>query len=173
MLQVTFESLARTMGTALTPEMKADLRKLGVDYDKPLLAAYPLAVWNRVLNFAAERLYPALSPAERHAEMGRRVLDSFGETIIGSVLLAMARVAGPRRMLERTARNMRQANNYTEVTLEDLGPRHVVMHFNRATFPDFYRGVILRGLELTGGKNGTVTWEKFPGDRVDLLVRWD
>ena len=76
-------------------------------------------------------------------------------------------------MLDRSARNMRQANNYTEVTLEDVAPRHVVMHFNRVTFPDFFKGLILRGLELSGGKNGTITWEKFPGDRVDLIVRWD
>jgi len=171
--EVTFQSLQRTLGDTLTAEVKAELAKLGVDYDKPLLPAYPLEVWNRVLNFAAERLYPTLSPADRHVEMGRRVLDSFSQSIIGSVLLAMVRVAGPRRMLDRSARNMRQANNYTVVTLEDLAPRHVVMHFNRVTFPDFYKGLILRGLELSGGKNGTITWEKFPGDRVDLIVRWE
>ena len=76
-------------------------------------------------------------------------------------------------MLERTTRNMRQANNYTEISFEELGRGHLVMHFNRVTFPDFYRGMLLRGLELSGGKNATVVFEKFPGERVDFVVRWE
>jgi uncharacterized protein (TIGR02265 family) len=38
---------------------------------------------------------------------------------------------------------MRQANNYTEIAIEDPAPGNVVIHLNRVTFPDFYRGMLL------------------------------
>ena len=170
--QVTVESLSRALGPDLG-RAKSEMKRLGIDFDQPLLASYPLETFNRAFNYASELLYPSSAVAERHEQLGRRVLDSFGQTIIGSVLLAMTRVAGPRRMLERTTRNMRQANNYTEITLEERGPKHVVLHFNRVAFPDFYKGMMLRGLELSGGKNGAVSWARTQGDRIDITVKWE
>ena len=170
---VSFQALDRALDEALTPALKERFRELGVDFDFPLKKSYPLAVWAQALSMAAEVLHPQLPDPERHLALGKRILDTFGETIVGSVLLAAARVLGTRRMLDRAAHNMRQANNFTEVLFEDPAPRHVVLRFNRVSSPEFYRGLLLRGLELTRATNPTVSYERLDGEKVAYTVRWD
>lgn len=171
--QVTVESLARAVGPAMTLAMKDHLRALGIDYDRPLQATYPRAKWDLAFEYISEQLFPGEPLPVRHEKLGRRVLESFTQSIIGSVLIAIVRVGGPRRMIERTARNLRQANNYTELELEERKPNEFVMHFNHVSSVDFYRGMLVRALELSGAKNPNVTVETPAGERVEYLVRWD
>jgi len=41
----SFEALLRALGGQLTEESKTRFRQIGIDFDKRLLPAYPLAVW--------------------------------------------------------------------------------------------------------------------------------
>lgn len=169
----SFEALHRILGKALTPEVTRALQGLGLDYELPLHASYPFETWSRALNHVAALLYPGRPEAERHFELGRRMLDSYGETIVGRVLIAMTQVMGPQRMLQRAARNMRTANNYTVIELRPEGEKAWRAHFPTVVFPDFYRGLLLRGLEVSGAKNAKVVEQSRQGEQADFLCSWD
>ena len=154
----TFDALARALGSRLTVESKARFKALGVNYDAPeLLPAYPFETWVKAMDLGAELVMPNASQEARHEAMGRRMVDSYGETLVGKALLTAMRVIGPRRTLERMARNLRTANNYTEtkVTVAPDGAYH--LWCSKVASTSFYRGMLQRGVEVAGGKSVTVT----------------
>jgi uncharacterized protein (TIGR02265 family) len=168
----SFEALHRAAGQALTPSLRTHLKQLGLDYDQPLQSEYPFAVWSQSMNAVALALFPGESEAQRHYHLGRRMMDSYGDTIVGRMLIAMTRAIGPARTLGRAARNLRTSNNYVELEVLQEGPRQYRLRFQEVRFPDFYRGLVERGLETSGATQVKVALVAHEGSAVDLTCSW-
>jgi uncharacterized protein (TIGR02265 family) len=154
----TFDALARALGSRLTAEAKTRFKALGVDFDaRELLPAYPYETWVKVMDLGAELVMPNASPDARHEAMGRRLVDSYSETLMGKALLTAMRVIGPRRSLERMARNLRTGNNYTEAKLSVGSDGVHQLWCSRVASTSFYRGLLQRVVEVAGGNDVTVT----------------
>jgi uncharacterized protein (TIGR02265 family) len=107
-------------GLRLSFPAREQLRALGLDLDRPLLPAYPLATWERAVAVAAGDAFPQLGRDAAHFELGRRMLAGYDATVIGRAISLAARLAGPRRTLERMAQNTGTANNYVLALVEPL-----------------------------------------------------
>jgi hypothetical protein len=85
----------------LTPRLKERLRQIGVDVDRPLLPAYPVPLWFYCLRAIVDEVYPGqpLEPAFR--DLGTRMTEGYGRTVLGRALYMLARLQGPRRMVLR------------------------------------------------------------------------
>lgn len=147
-----YESLLRALGDRLDPAAKARFRAHGVDLDRPLLPAYPLATWIRSLEVACELIAPGQSREVQTHLLGRRIVLSFAETTVGKATFALLRIIGPHRGLERMRRSLRMSNNYSETTLE-RGPDGYELWCNLVSFPHYYRGLFEAGLESVGARD--------------------
>ena len=107
-------------GLRLSLPARESLRALGLDLDRPLLPAYPLATWERAVQVAARDAFPQLDVDAAHLQLGRRMLAGYDATLIGKAIGIAARLAGPRRTLERMAHNTGTANNYVLARVEAL-----------------------------------------------------
>src|SRR5262245_40477398 len=107
----------RALGALVTPALKEKLRKEGLDLDRKLLPAYPFETWARCLDITAQILHPHLPQAKSLRLLGEQLVEGYRQTFVGSAVLGVLRVLGPRRMLRRTQQHFRSGNNYTEVRL--------------------------------------------------------
>ncbi len=147
----SYESLRRLLGDSLTPPLRERFKQHGVDFER-LLPGYPLSTWLRSLEVTLEALFPGVEENEATYQLGRRMFDSYSETLIGKALMAMLRVLGPRRGLLRIDRNLRTMNNYSATCLRELTPSHFELDVNLVRYPHYYRGVLESGLTLAGAK---------------------
>lgn len=168
----TFDALTRALGTRLNVEARARFKAIGVDFDHPLLPAYPFETWVKAMDLASQLVMPNAVEKERHLAMGRRMVDSYGETLVGKALLTAMRVIGPKRMLERMARNLRTANNYTETKLTIFPNGHHQLWCSRVASTSFYCGMLQRGVEVAGGKDALVESMAHDKTGATFLVRW-
>ena len=106
---------SRTFPDGVPPELKVQLRTVGVDLDKPLLPAYTIATWSRCIDLGAWAAFPEERREVAWRRMGERMIDGYQDSMIGRAMFSMLRVLGPRRMLQRARKNFRSGNNYTEV----------------------------------------------------------
>lgn len=156
----TFEGLLRSFHAQLSPRLASGLRQRGLDPMAALLPAYPQSVFIEVVTFVAGELHPGLPPEEAIAAVGRGFMDGYGETMVGRAMLAMMRLIGPRRTLERVTRQFRTGNNFSETRLTEVGPTEYQLWVNEVRLPGWYIGILSRGLELAGAQ----------GVRVELLA---
>ncbi|MBL8919989.1 MAG: DUF2378 family protein [Myxococcaceae bacterium] len=168
----TFEALARALGSRLTNETKDRFGALGVDFNHVLLPAYPFETWVKAMDLGSQLVMPNATERERHAAMGRRMVDSYGETLVGRALLTAMRVIGPRRTLERMARNLRTANNYTETKLSAGSDGAYQLWCSRVASTAFYCGMLQRGVEVAGGKGVLVEALGQDAAGATFSVRW-
>ncbi|MFN7134222.1 MAG: DUF2378 family protein [Myxococcales bacterium] len=167
------EGIHRSFGPRLTPALREELRRLGVDFHA-LLPAYPLELWEDVVRRIARALYPELPEHAQWERMGFEWMEGYVQTVLGRAVLAMGRVIGPRRALERMGRNFRTAGNYLHAEAVVHGPTdvevrtHLVEPFasqwrNRPSVMPWYRVGVLRGslhaLGVTGARVEVVQWD--------------
>jgi uncharacterized protein (TIGR02265 family) len=147
--------VVRGLPGGASPELKAKLRAVGVDLDKPLLPAYPRETWARCIALCAEAMYPGEPRESAWQRLGERMIDGYQETFIGRAMFATLKLLGPRRMLSRTQRTFRSANNYTEVRLNEVGPTQVDVWINEVddVLRHFTLGLVRAGMRA-GGASG-------------------
>ncbi|MGZ3458562.1 MAG: DUF2378 family protein [Archangium sp.] len=164
----------RELGASLGDRARRRLRAAGLDLEHPLEVAYPLAQWKAFVHLAAETVYPNLSPAEMHWWMGIHYLQGYLQTFTGRILADLAPALGPRRMLERLGQDLRSGNNFSEVRLVEIAPRHVELWMNDVLddSPSFVAGFILRAQQLAGARNVHVDTWSFDGTACTFEVRW-
>jgi uncharacterized protein (TIGR02265 family) len=170
----TVEGLFRSLGP-LSDEALERFRALGIDPEQPLAPAYPVDQWLQLMKAAAQVRFPSL-PFEAAIEaLGRGFVDGYGETMIGKAMLAMLRVMGPKWALARLRRSLSTGSNFFETTVVERGPREVEVSLNRCTWPEWYFGLITRGLEHAGAKNVSVSLLSHEGAAkgATLLVKWE
>jgi uncharacterized protein (TIGR02265 family) len=152
----------RAMAGKLDPVARAALREAGIALDQPLPSVYPAAVFHRGVAIAARAAYPGAAPDPAQFRAGRDHVDAFAHGYPGKMMAALARQIDARTILDYTATFLRLGNNYTETRTRSLGPSRVELWLNDACdVPEFYRGIVQRGLEVAGVKGVVV--ENVPG----------
>lgn len=170
----TMEAVERALGPLLTEAEKDRFAALGVDVRRALDPAYPLPVWLAVNAHAASLVAPGQPSDVQQETLGRRFIDGYDQTLLGSAMLALLKVVGPRRTLERMTRNFRSGNNYTETRLEAVGPTEYRLHFNLVHQPTFYRGMLAEALRRTGARDLTVDVVSHAADGAAVFrVAWE
>lgn len=163
----------RALRGRVSDALRAELRKLGIDLDARLLPAYPFERWLDALDLTVASLYPDLAPAEAFHELGKVLVESYQETMIGRALFTMLRVLPPRRVVGRMARNFRSSNNFTDVQIRDIDVCTVELDFNLVERqPSFTQGILAAGLPAVGIKGSSVTLVSFDGKRATYRLAW-
>lgn len=157
----TFEGLLRSVQDRLSPQVVEGLKAMGLDTTAPLLPAYSHTLFTEVITYLAGQLHPGLERDAAITLLGRDFMDAYGETMVGRAMMAMIRLIGPRRALERVTRQFRTGNNFSETRLTPRGEREYELWINEVRLPGWYVGIVSRGLELAGAK----------GVKVELISR--
>jgi uncharacterized protein (TIGR02265 family) len=170
----TVEGLfGRGLTGRVSPGLKEQLRQVGLDLDRPLLPAYPLATWSRSVELAAEMLYPDERREQALFKVGERMVDGYLETTMGRAMFGVLRLLGPQRTLGRMQKNLRSANNYTEVRLTEVSPREADLWMNEpGPLRYFMKGVLLAGLRGAGTPDVRVELRHFDDASVTYRVSW-
>jgi uncharacterized protein (TIGR02265 family) len=163
----------RALGGEVPPALADQLRGLGIDLSKKLLPAYPVALWNRVLEATAQTLYPGEPFDQAGRQLGARMMEGYRATLVGQAVLALAKIIGPRRALLRSRQNWRSGNNYSEVRVEELAPTDFRLGFNEAGISRWVtQGLLQAGLTFAGAKACTVEVVTFTETDVVYRITW-
>ncbi|MBX5480775.1 MAG: DUF2378 family protein [Myxococcaceae bacterium] len=170
----TVETLfTRGMGPALPPEAKARLRDDGLDLDRPLLPAYPAGKVAEWIDLALPYAFPNLSRAEALRVLGHQSVSRYGQTIVGRGLVAMLKLLGFRRILDRMPQAMRTGGNYLETKLIPRGVNDVELWINDVNgMPEYFQGILEGTAELCGIKTARAEIVSVEGTGCTLRVRW-
>jgi uncharacterized protein (TIGR02265 family) len=170
----TFEGLFhRAYKGQVTPALRERMRAHGVDLDRPLQPAYPVEAWNAALLETARALHPDLPLEAAYQKVGERFLEGFGETLIGSAMMALLRTVGYRRALARMERNFRTGNNYIRSHMVERGPTEVDVHFeDMREPPGFFTGIFLAGARMTGAQGVRVECERTGELQCRFHITW-
>jgi uncharacterized protein (TIGR02265 family) len=167
----TFESLFRVLGPESMTKLVPMLRAEGID-PQHLNAAYPMTTWVKVVRAMLPLFAPGASEDEALTRLGERVVDSYGEGLVGKALFGVLKVLGPRRALERTTRNFRTTNNYAESTVTHLEGNTFELWMNEVDLPTFSAAVVRAGLRHAGAIEPTVTVKAKDEKGTTLFVSW-
>ena len=163
----------RALGGEVPPTLQDQLRGMGLDLGKSLLPAYPVPVWNQVLEATAHALYPG-DPVQKSARLlGERMMHGYRATLVGGAVLALAKIIGPRRALLRSRQNWRSGNNYSEVNVEELSPTDFRLTFNESGISRWVsQGLLSAGLTFAGATEVSVEVADFSEGEVVYRITW-
>jgi uncharacterized protein (TIGR02265 family) len=167
----TVDGLVRAIGRRMTPGLRARLEQAGLAPAGKKASAYSHHTWRELLRLTREELLPVLSPEDGLRELGRSFVDGYFQTLLGSAVAGLVRLLGPRRTLQRATQNFRSANNFTETRLTEVGPNHYQLWMSRVGDPEFTAGLVMRGLEVAGARDLTVTVRP-QGDGCAFDIVW-
>lgn len=162
------------LGARVTPQLREELKALGLDLSRELLPAYPRRIWNAALPLAVRHVWPQLEVAEGHYRLGRTIIDGFKETRLGRVLEGISRVLGPMRTLNRMRQNLRTGANYNEITLTTQSRTDVLFWINEPFIhPGYVQGLLHGSMEISGSRNSSVEIVSKDEAGTTYRVRWD
>ena len=163
----------RALGGEVPPALQEQLRGLGLDLGKKLMPAYPVRVWNQVLEATVHALYPG-DPMPKAARLiGERMMHGYRATLVGGAVLALAKIIGPRRALLRSRQNWRSGNNYSEVKVEELAPKDFRLTFNESGISRWIsQGLLAAGLTFAGASEASVEVAEFSQSEVVYRITW-
>ncbi len=168
----TFDGLYRAFQRELGAEDLAALKALGVDFEKSLLAAYPLDVWYRVLPYVGQKVAPGLPENEQAFRVATRFIQGFEQTVIGKAAFAFLRLLGPGRALQRIERQFRNGNNYSQTQLTAVSATDYLLRCNEVRWPGWYQGLVTEGMKLAGGKDVKVDCVTHDAEGATFRVTW-
>lgn len=160
----------RALQPPTPPELEA-FKRAGID-GKKFQAAYPLIQYTDLVDACGASRFGHLEPLQRFTEVGRLFMLGYEKTLVGQALIAVLRLLGPARVLQRMTRNFRTANNYTEVTLELVAPTQHVVRITHVTRPGLFIGLLEKGLTYAGAKELSVTLLEHHDKVARYDVRW-
>jgi uncharacterized protein (TIGR02265 family) len=157
----------------VTEPLKARLRQAGVDLDRPLLPAYPIAVWVAALEISVSELFPQLPREEGYRRLGERLLRGYVQTFIGRANFSLLRLLGPVRALERLSSHLRANNNFQETRLTQVGASEWELWINTSVSePAYYEGLLQAALEEIGTPHPRVGAGQRTDDGCTYRVTW-
>jgi len=164
------ELFRRILGPKLDKAAHAELAQAGLDLSRPTLPAYPLAVFEKCLTIAAKRLWPERPLKDGLAQLGEMQVDAFASTMVGRASIALLKMVGLRRALQRLTHAWRNANNFIEATVKDLGDERFEVHVNEVgTQPESFLGVLRGGLRHLNEPR-RVSIQKYDGRSCTYLI---
>jgi uncharacterized protein (TIGR02265 family) len=165
---------SRTFPDGVPPELKAQLRAVGVDLDKPLLPAYPTTTWSRCIELGAQAAFPGERREVAWRKLGERMIDGYKDSMIGKAMFSMLQVLGPRRTLQRAQKNFRTGNNYSEVRVSDVSPTEMELWFNETddVRRHFTVGLVLAGMRAGGAEEPQVRLTDMDAKGFTLRASW-
>jgi uncharacterized protein (TIGR02265 family) len=165
---------SRSFPDGVPPELKAQLRAVGVDLDKPLLPAYPTSVWARCIALGAQAAFPEDRREVAWRKLGERMIDGYQDFMIGRAMFSLLQVLGPRRTLQRAQKNFRTGNNYSEVRVSDVSPTELELWFNETddVLRHFTVGLVLAGMRAGGAHEPQVRLHDVDAKGFTLRASW-
>ena len=173
----TVEGLfVRGLRGQLDAELKAQLRELGLDVEKPMLPAYPQTVVAGAIELIGKKLYPAEDENGRWYRIGKHVVLGVRDMPIGGAVLAFARLVGPRRALNRMPHTFRTTSNYLDCVVRERGDkRYELDALGTPAPPGYMQAVVEDILTVAGAKGLEVKLIRHaPEERLaTYAIRWD
>jgi len=161
------------LGAQLTPDIASALREEGINVDK-LLPGYPVAQVVKACRRVTPLLWPQLSEADALAQLGALSTRGYNETLIGKAALALLKLLGIRRALEKLNGTLSAGNNYLKTSFAALSANSAKLTLSDASgIPDFYRGLFEEGARLLGAKNFVVRSGEAPAPAHEFICSWD
>jgi uncharacterized protein (TIGR02265 family) len=149
--------VVRGVGDRMTPALKAELRGLGFNLDKPLLPAYPSDDWQKAVDAIARSLHPELTMGEAQRKLGESTVYGFEQTVLGKAMVALSRIIGPRRALHRFPMMSRSSNNFSRMEARELAPSDFELVCDPYVgWPEYVQGCIRAVIDVCGGKDPRV-----------------
>lgn len=162
------EALIRAMGDKLDERAHKRFEALGLPLKGKLKSTYPRDVFTRAGLLAGEVAFPSLPPEQQRLELGKRFVSGYSETLVGKALLGLMRVLGPKKSLARLEQSFHTGNNYSRARLFET-PEGTVLEIGDAPYPEWYQGMVIAALQLTGAKEVRV--EPLKRDGLSMTYR--
>jgi uncharacterized protein (TIGR02265 family) len=157
----------------VTPSLSAKLRALGLDLHQKLRPTYPREAWTRMLEVTVSELFPNVSPEEGYRKLGALAVNGIGHTMMGKVLVQMARLMGPRRSMLRLPQVFTGVNNFMTMELQEMAPTHFRVHVNESYgHPAYVLGAMQAAMRLADAKDLQVEILDSTAQKVSVEVRW-
>ena len=157
----------------LAPDFVSTLAAQGIDVNKP--RDLPRERWWSLLELTAERIAPGKPRGQNMELIGREMVRAFADGLVGRGLFMVLRIMGPRRAVLRMAENFRTADNFSSVSVREIGPRHLEVAYTPvAGMPELVLGILSESMTLIGVKNPRVVFELTPSsDGAIYSLRWE
>lgn len=166
--------LIRGIGHRITPSLEAELASLGINLKK-LPPAIATETWQRAVEVVARALYPELTMGQAQRKLGESTVYGFEQTMFGKAVIALSKVIGPRRVLQRFPQTSRSSNNFSIMIAKELSPTEFEMTAHPYDgAPEFIIGCLHAVVDITGGKDPKVELiEHDPKtEKIVLRVKW-
>lgn len=142
-------ALARRM----TPALRTRLAAAGLDVEARASSAVRRDNFAAWLKLTVESLFSGVSEADAYRQLGRDLVRGYSMTLVGSAMIAVSRVIGPRRTLERMARSGASIAGGYRARLEVVDDNVYTFWVSELDLPPtFMAGVLLETATLAGGR---------------------
>ncbi|MBS2032984.1 MAG: DUF2378 family protein [Deltaproteobacteria bacterium] len=147
------ELFVRLLGAQLTPDIRRELREVGLDIDAKLLPAYPVRVLDAAMDVVVRRVFSHLPREVAFAKLGEMQLDAFAQTLLGRAAFQFMRLLSVERFLDRLTRGWRNANNFMEARVTRVEPDVFDVWVNDVgQYPEVIGAIMRRALERLGNE---------------------
>jgi uncharacterized protein (TIGR02265 family) len=162
----------RGVGSQLTPEIKDELRSIGIDLSKRLLPAYPSDVYYAAIALLVRRLYPGLPPSTAQFKLGERSVLGLEETFLGRSAVVLSKLIGTRRAILRFPVSAMATTNYAKLEARELSPTQVEVTICPMDGDvNFMSGCISALITMTGGHDGKTEVVEHDREKERLVLR--
>jgi uncharacterized protein (TIGR02265 family) len=145
--------LLRGCAGRITPLLADQLRKIGIDIDKPLLPGYRSDVWQQAIDLVAAGLYPGEPMAVAQRKLGESTVYGWGDTLLGKAMFTVTKLYGPRRILLRFPTMSKSSNNYSSMEVTEVGAQELAIVCQPYEgWPEFIQGCLCAVASVAGAK---------------------
>jgi uncharacterized protein (TIGR02265 family) len=126
-----------------------------------------------MLEVTVAELFPDVPRDEGFRRLGEKAVNGIGYTMIGKVLVQMAKLMGPRRSLLRLPQVFTSMNNFMKMELTEVAPNHFHVHV-RETYghPAYVLGAMQAAMALSEAKGLQVKLVDWTEQQVSVDVKW-
>jgi uncharacterized protein (TIGR02265 family) len=148
-----------------------DLSALGISLAGPVPLVYPRAVWHAAVARTARQLFEGAPPPVQLRRLGRHLLEVVDRRqLLRGPWVAMARLAGPRRVLRQAADHSHHRDSPLHFRVVDNG-RGVDVLTPERDQPEFLAGVLEGLVQVLGGRGAEARIDD-GGEELRLQLTW-
>jgi uncharacterized protein (TIGR02265 family) len=112
----------------LTPQLKDQLRTLGIDLDRPLKPRYPNEVLHSGTRLLRKTVYAHLpDDAVAYRAIGEAVIDGFFDTVIGKAMASVFKLIGFKKVIARLPSTLARGNDHVKASIQWSGANEAVL----------------------------------------------